>query len=453
MKRYLLMLVLSLLCVKIFAQHDAVSKLIEIKQAVYSGKVDIDKVFSDLGKIEKECLSSNNDTTTGVYYSLKGQMLCAVEKYEECIPILKKAIVFLEKCNLRQYEYLDDFKYLGDAYFRTKDYENAERYYRRGILRSVSANVEKTNQHNAELYLNLGRLYEAKGDTALANECIRRSTLMQEDKVLDIAQWNYIEWENSCYDKIDVFKKEGKYREAVDQYDKMIEGRLKYYGKGEEYISAMYSKALLLSRYLGDYEAALPMFMDIIECGKEISSHNEWVCGSYNNMVLCYSYLNMQQELNSFLPEARDFLSKANNKGCPPHSIYRFAGNGAYWRNDYDMAIKYYELYLSPENERESGTGYDDITNQLSVSYLNTGRIEKAKNLLTKYLKTDEKRAKSKNPETLPLIYHNLGRAYMLCGDKKNALAFLDKSGKLQKKLFGYVFDKTLLYINECRQK
>ena len=197
MKRYFLMLVLSLLCVKIFAQHDAISKFIEIKQTLYSKKVDSNKVLSDLNKIEKELLSSNNDTTAGVFYSLKGQLLCSIEKYEESIPILKKAIGKLEKCNLRKYEYLDDFKFLGDAYFRIKDYENAERYYRRGILRSVSANVEKTNQHNAELYLNLGRLYEAKGDTALANECIRRSKQMQEEKVLDIAQWNYIEWCNT----------------------------------------------------------------------------------------------------------------------------------------------------------------------------------------------------------------------------------------------------------------
>ena len=117
------------------------------------------------------------------------------------------------------------------------------------------------------------------------------------------------------------------------------------------------------------------------------------------------------------------------------------------------MAIKYYEQYLKPQYSREQGTNYEDVINQLSVSYILSNDSEKAKTLLVNFLKTDEDRLKAENLPVLSNIYHNLGRAIMLSGSKSEALKWLNKSKELQMDIYGEVAERTLQYIKECSTK
>ena len=146
----------------------------------------------DIFGIENKYILSENDTTEAVYYSLKGQALFLRESYKECIPYFNKAIQLFEKTNLRQYEYLDAFRFIAFAYHRTLDYDNAERYYRKGLLRSVAANVNNVSQYNADMYLNLGYIYKEKGDSVLANDCFLRAK-EQHNKINDIEDWKNLE--------------------------------------------------------------------------------------------------------------------------------------------------------------------------------------------------------------------------------------------------------------------
>jgi hypothetical protein len=117
------------------------------------------------------------------------------------------------------------------------------------------------------------------------------------------------------------------------------------------------------------------------------------------------------------------------------------------------MAIKYYEQYLKPQYSREQGTNYEDVVNQLSVSYILSDNPLKAKSLLSSFLKTDETRLKTDNVSVLSNIYHNLGRATMLSGSKSEALKLLNKSKELQMGIYGEVSERTLQYIKECSSK
>lgn len=53
----------------------------------------------------------------------------------------------------------------------------------------------------------------------------------------------------------------------------------------------------------------------------------------------------------------------------------------------------------------------------------------------------------------LEIIYHNLGRAYMLQSDYDEALKWLYKSRDIQKSINGSVTEKTANYIKECETK
>lgn len=435
-----------------FAQKNIVDTIVIVRQLANEAKTDGALYLID--KIEKRCLTNDNDTTKAVFLELKGQVLHDKQRYRECIPVCKQAVSLFEQLNLRQYEYLDCLSLIGRSYHRLKDYANAIKYYQKAILRSVSANADRKEDYRSGIYLNLGNLYKAQGDTLLAQKCYKRAKQAPNPIfTIDIDDWNYIDWENALWDKVDSLAKEQNYQGAVDVYSEMIKGALEKYGKNDKYITLIYSKAILLGRYLNEYELAQPLFEEVIDWGKANSTYNDDVCGAFCNLALCYAVRGDTTNIKPILEDGFASLTLANNENYPPQVICRLAGNGVYWQRNYSMAIKYYEQYLNPKYKREKGKSYEDIVNQLSVSYIHSGLYSQAKTLLKGFLRTDEKRLMESKSETLPIIYHNLGRSLMLLGNTQKALDYLDKSREMQMNLIGKVADFTLQYIQECKSK
>lgn len=432
-----------------YAQEDIVEKVIRVRQLVTEIKTN--EALSLIVQIEQQCMQSTNDTLKAVFLELKGQALLDIGNYKECITPCKEAITLFERTNLRQYEYLDAWYIIATAYHRLKDYKNAESYYRKGLLRSVAARVSEVNQYRSSLYLNLGNLYKKQGDTLLAKECYGRVIESSDRELINIDEWNYIEWENTQWDKIDKLVYEKHFEDAANFYVDFIRGiKEKKGNRYKAYLLAVYSRAILLSRYVNNIDDAIPLFEELVNLSDSIDAPNENICGAYCNLALCYSQKGNYKAVDNVISKGLPYLSQASIQGYPSNMIYRFAGNGAYWKQDYPNAIKYYECYFS-SNERESGTNYEEITNQLSVSYIFSGHPEKAKDLLERLLSYDEDRLKRENTQSLATVYHNLGRAYMLLNNKSSALKFLTESKNLQNKIYGEVAERTLLYIQECQ--
>ena len=432
-----------------YAQEDIVEKVIRVRQLV--AEIKTNEAFSLIVQIEQQCMQSTNDTLKAVFLELKGQALLDIGNYKECITPCKEAITLFERTNLRQYEYLDAWYIIATAYHRLKDYKNAESYYRKGILRSVTARVSEVNQYRSSLYLNLGNLYKEQGDTLLAEECYKRVGKSPERELIDIDDWNYVDWEDAQWEQVNQLVNDQRYEEAANFYTNFIKTIKERKGnRYEAYLLAVYSRAILLSRYVNNIDDAIPLFEELVNLSDSIDALNEDICGAYCNLALCYSQKGNYKAVDNVISKGLPYLSKANIQGYPSNMIYRFAGNGAYWKQDYPNAIKYYERYFT-SNERESGTNYEEITNQLSVSYIFSGHPEKAKDLLERLLSTDEDRLKRENAQTLATVYHNLGRAYMLLNHKSSALKFLTESKNLQNTIYGEVAERTLLYIQECQ--
>lgn len=432
-----------------YAQEDIVEKVVRVRQLVTEIKTN--EAFSLIAQIEQQCMQSTNDTLRAVFLELKGQVLLDIGNYKECITPCKEAITLFERTNLRQYEYLDAWYIIATAYHRLKDYKNAESYYRKGILRSVAARVSEVNQYRSSLYLNLGNLYKEQGDTLLAEECYKRVGKSSERELIDIDDWNYVDWEGAQWEQVNQLVNDKRYEEAANFYTNFIKTIKERKGnRYEVYLLAVYSRAILLSRYVNNIDDAIPLFEELVNLSDSIDAPNENICGAYCNLALCYSQKGNYKAVDNIISKGLLYLSQASIQGYPSDMIYRFAGNGAYWKQDYPNAIKYYERYFS-SNERESGTNYEEITNQLSVSYIFSGHPEKAKDLLERLLSSDEDRLKRENVQTLATVYHNLGRAYMLLNDKSSALKFLTESKNLQNTIYGEVAERTLLYIQECQ--
>ena len=449
MRKFYLIILFLLISALSYAQEDIVEKVIRIKQLVTEVKTN--EALTMIAQIEQQCMQSTNDTLRAVFLELKGQVLLDIGNYKECITPCKEAITLFERTNLRQYEYLDAWYIIATAYHRLKDYKNAESYYRKGILRSVAARVSEVNQYRSSLYLNLVNLYKEQGDTLLAEECYKRVGKSSERELIDIDDWNYVDWEGAQWEQVNQLVNDKRYEEAANFYTNFIKTIKERKGnRYEVYLLAVYSRAILLSRYVNNIDDAIPLFEELVNLSDSIDAPNENICGAYCNLALCYSQKGNYKAVDNIISKGLLYLSQASIQGYPSDMIYRFAGNGAYWKQDYPNAIKYYERYFS-SNERESGTNYEEITNQLSVSYIFSGHPEKAKDLLERLLSSDEDRLKRENVQTLATVYHNLGRAYMLLNDKSSALKFLTESKNLQNTIYGEVAERTLLYIQECQ--
>ena len=177
----------------------------------------------------------------------------------------------------------------------------------------------------------------------------------------------------------------------------------------------------------------------------------EIVCGAYCGYYSCLASENKFDIIDRTIKSGLDYLQKANIELYPRHIIYRLIGNGAYWKEDYVHAIPYYEEYLSPNYAREQGNNYGEITNMLAVSYIKTNQAVKAQLLLEKYI-NENKNQLNENLEHASNVYHNMGRAYMLDDNKKQAIKYLNMSKEIQLKLFGTVNERTNQYIIECEQ-
>ncbi len=431
-----------------YAQESIVDKVICVRQLVRESKTD--EALAQLAQIEQSCVLSSNDTIKAIFLELKGQALFNVQRYEECIPLCKEAISLFERANLRQYEYLDAWGIIATAYHRLQDYINAEKYYRKGILRSVTARVDDMQLYRSNLWLNLGNLYNTQGDTLLAEECYQRSQISSERKPIDIDQYNYLEWENALWDDVNSLVNQTKYEEAVVLYEKLINGIREKQGISDSYLLAVYSRGILFSRFLNKYDEAKALFEETISLRNHFLIPQEEICGAYCNLALCHSVLGDFASVRQIESEAIIYLTEANIQDYATQMFYRFVGNGAYWTENYEQAIVYYEKYLNPQYVKEKGTSYEEITNQLSVSYIKSNYPSKAKDLLLSLLCKEETVLEKDNKELLATIYHNLGRAYMLLQDKKNALSYLNKSRDLQILLYENVAERTEQYIQEC---
>ena len=420
--------------------------LISVKNFIKEDRVE--KADSILNLIENECINSQNDSIAVLFYESKGIILWGKMKYTECIPFFLRTIGLYESLQIKAQNYLDAFVAIGFSYGRLGDYDNAERYYRKALLKSVAATYNE--DFRANVYNNLGNLYMEKGDTLLAQECYKRSSIKDVESY-DFMKINYIEWENAQWDQVNLLVKEKQYEEAANFYVNFIERLKEEKGvKYEAYLLAVYSRAILLSRYVNNIDDAIPLFEELVCLSDIIDAPNENICGAYCNLALCYSQKGNYKAVDNVISKGLPYLSKANIQGYPSNMIYRFAGNGAYWKQDYPNAIKYYERYFS-SNDREQDANIEEITNQLSVSYILSDHPEKAKTLLERLLSTDEERLKREKAQTLAIVYHNLGRAYMLLNDKSSALKYLIESKDLQSAIYGEVAERTLLYMQECQ--
>lgn len=409
---------------------------------------DYKRADAILTSIADECFSSDNDSIKVVYYETKGCILFFNGKFEECIPILSQVPTLYEKINLRDINYLESFLALGIANQKIGNLEKAEAYYRKGLLKSVL--IRQPEKYRDNLYLNLGNLYLERNDSILANQCFVRmgtqslgglvNASLEGDDLLDSTELQAIN-----------LRKDGRFEEAVKVYDNIISYVKARIGtNNEDYARNVYSKAIVVGFNLGNPREAIPMCEEVISLKSYLPACEESIIGAYGKLLQFLAFLGESEKLETVLLDAVEYVSESPKAKEEVALIYRLIGNGAYWNQHFNIAIPYYEKYLASK-VIEPGNSYLEIPNMLAVAYIKEGQHDNAILILDRILR-DYSQQLDSYKDLKSQILHNLGRAMMLDGNKKEAMTLLTESNNLYKSITGQDNPKTIEYINACRE-
>lgn len=403
------------------------------------------EALSVLNSIETECLNCNNDTVEVFFRQLKGEILLGNGDYSNALKYYIEVPELWESVNIKDRRYLDAFWGIAVAYHKLGQYDKAEQYYRKGLLKTVF--VQEGEIFQPTFFLNLGNLYQEKGDSILAKACFEKLDANNVSVIPDGGN-------NSLIDQITQameLRKAGKFEESLVLYDTILSRIKDMVGsQNEDYASVLYSKGIVLSTNLSRFAEAAPIFKEVIALGDNLEECSESVLGSMAHYLQCIAYLGNIEELNNLMHEYAERYEKCGNPHYSAAFLLRMIGNGAFWAGDYELATPIYERYLKIESEPE-GTSYLEVPNMLAVCYIRQDKPQDAYGLLTaimSYYKDDLEA----NQYIKSLVLHNLGRAQMLLGNYADAVTSLTQSANIYQEITGEQSEKTIQYLEECKR-
>lgn len=418
-------------------------QLTRVKNALYNDNYESADSICDI--IESACLTTDNDSIQVLFNECRGQSLFFQNKYRECIPYFQLTLEGYERLDIRDINYLDAFLALGVASLKCGNHDEAERYFRKGILKSVLINNPK--DYRANCYLNLGNIFKEKGDSILAQECYRRIDADSPSGLID-ASLSGDDWLDASELEAIHLREDSRYEEAVEVYDQLLVKFKERYGtRSDDYARLLYSKAIVVGNNLGQPNRAISICEECIAL-KEFLPNNENVEGCYVRLSQYLAYLGEADKLAAIELEAMDYLNSCNDAPERKALYFRQVGNGAYWNRHFDIAIPYYESYLAL-GVREEGLSHLEIPNMLAVAYILYEVPIKAKTLLSKFIK-DNKDELDQHADLKSQVYHNYGRALMLTGEKNTAKRYFQQANELYKQITGEDNPRTLQYLSEC---
>ena len=306
------------------------------KELIDNGKYN--EGYKILQAISEDKVNEYGDSCSMLYHYGKGTCLYFMNRYEEAIPFLQKALVYMEKSPHEDCDYLEMLYGIGSCYKKLGNYSKAEDYYRKVILKGTyfSLNCAIRNQ----TYSDMAELYNMMGKPEFADICTSRiesEMRIRDSKDLD-AQID------GLYDLFNAYDKQGKIDESIDALKKIL--RLIDENKGkfnEDYL--LYSSLLgmqLRYSYNRPEEAAF-VHKEMIEIGKQFKTYREDVCNAYEDYLRYLAESGKVDSIKQILPAAIKYYSSTTKRSRQEENLYEVIGIGLFEAKEYDAAIGYLE--------------------------------------------------------------------------------------------------------------
>lgn len=354
------------------------------------------------------------------------------EDYNEAVSVCDEIIEYLKKHNAQnteQYEMALRFK--GNALYKAGKLSPSIQCYESALnIKRELGDLTEIPELYSNLFLTLVEAGEyAKADT-LENDFI--VILRQEDRLNKMVNCYYIA-SITLFEKDD-FKRAEEYINKCDAFLENLSASAK---------ETIYSQKSKLHLRLNDIEGAKRY--------KELAIANSTHAVVKLNNRVDLAYLISMQDKGKGIEEYAQTMQEIESQNLDTMYIYTRAFQELtsiyYQAEEYTKGI---EILHSVKERYTSKYGsnlpvYAAICNLIGVGHL---KLKNASHALPLFEEARNIYEKLNNQE-YSIVIHNLGRSYMLLGDKPKARQFLEKSRELQLSIIGSVMDNTLQYLNE----
>lgn len=391
-------------------------------------------------------------------------------------------------------EYLELLWALGKGY-ENSDIDRAISYFQKAIVIGQTIfnfpNIIENNQWPFMIYTyglvvgDLATVYEKKGWLNEVVELYEYAYDLCSVKSLKFDITSYIFKNRLAW----FYEKYNEYGMAIQAYDEVLQLIQNRIGKNNrDYVNELYFKANTLCKF-GQNEKGIATYKEAIDISESVlETNDELWSGLYGNyyrelaeagdiagmkLVSAAARQRVPQEYSismdyceclvlnkaeryeeslalSILPYSK--LRQENKEASQIYEDYfnLFVQNYRLM-NNVDSVLIFCEsekLYLSQKNLTLKSMAFFDACNVLGVELLKLNKLQEAYANLKEAEQFCLSVFDSENG-IHAILYHNLGRCYMLQKDYANAQAYLTKSKELQILLYGSPIDRTILYLQE----
>jgi tetratricopeptide (TPR) repeat protein len=224
---------------------------------------------------------------------------------------------------------------------------------------------------------------------------------------------------------------QGKYSEAIEFYEKVLEIRQRTLSADHPDLANSYNNIGLVYDNIGEYSKAVSYYEKALEIKeKTLSPNHSDLASSYNNMGLAYK--NMGEYSKALSYYEKDFeISQKNLPANHPELAISYNNMGNLYDNmgEYSKALSYYEKDLEicqkslPADHPDLATSYHNMGNV----YDNMGEYSKALSYYEKALEIKQK-VLPENHSSLSTSYNNIGFVYNNMGEYTKALSYFERA-------------------------
>ena len=341
------------------------------------------KVLRD---VDERYVEISEDSCAMMFFYTKGSSLYFLDRFEDAIPYLNKALLRMEKFPHEDCIYLELIYGIGSCYNKLKQYHNAEKYFRRVIIRGnvLRFKCGITTQALSELT----GVYNKLGFTKLAKECAAKI----DTEIDNLPSENWSNRVEGLFDLAESYDEQGKYDEEIKTYHKILDLIESNVGKTNDdyllYASVFRYKLLSQNRQ----EEAIEILKEMIDVGQSYKVHNEIICSAYQDYLEIMAKQNETELVEKILPEAVEYIQQTDKKDWQEYNLYERIGNAFAEIGNYSYGAKYLEMPwngMLPNNLRSFGNlgiCYYNVDPQKSLDFYKKAEslINDSTNSLTK---------------------------------------------------------------------
>lgn len=392
------------------------------KAKYYLDKSQYDKAIHILTEIPITDISAADDTTK-VFYNLLFGKAYLLRDNIRAEQYLGEAITLYERLRFKYPSYIDMLVFRAFASDALGKREEAAKWYRKALIKG------KVVEHNSDLdnccYLNLGNIYNEKGNYALAKEFY--------DKIQWLDSLQKVEIHGDYYGKaVDRYLQYGKsnnWKRAKAVNDSLTNYCLTKFGERDNYYLSCLQNEGTIQYSLGDYDMAIKPYIETLRIGKKYGLCNYDVGYAYCRLIELYCNQDNIEDAIAIFPEAIDYIKKLSDKNISEVEPCLFIGTACVRNEDYDIGIMALEKFISFMPEYMTWSAPYAI-NKLSWAYLNVGKNQEVIDLLTPILARGNELPD--NFQSLrPYLHKTLGCSFYALQQKDKAIFNLKEAIRL----------------------